>query len=47
MPKIAEVKLTSCGIEVVDFRKNCNCGGVVAEQQYFKKLQNCDAEVLT
>jgi hypothetical protein len=25
MPKIAEVKLSSCGLEVVDFRKICNC----------------------
>jgi hypothetical protein len=23
MPKIAEVKLSSCGLEVADFRKNC------------------------
>jgi hypothetical protein len=26
MPKIAEVKLSSCGFEVADFRKNCDCG---------------------
>jgi hypothetical protein len=26
MPKIAEVKLSNCGLEVVDFRKSCNCG---------------------
>ncbi len=25
MPKIAEVKSSSCGLEVADFRKNCNC----------------------
>jgi hypothetical protein len=26
MPEIAKVKLSSCGLEVVDFRKNCDCG---------------------
>jgi hypothetical protein len=25
MPKIAELKLSSCGLEVADFRKNCDC----------------------
>ncbi len=25
IPKIAEVKLLSCGLEVADFRKNCDC----------------------
>jgi hypothetical protein len=25
MPKIAEIKLSSCGFEVVDIRKNCDC----------------------
>jgi hypothetical protein len=25
-PKIAEVKLSNCGLEVADFRKNCDCG---------------------
>ncbi len=25
MPDIAEVKLSGCGLEVADFRKNCNC----------------------
>jgi hypothetical protein len=24
MPKIADVKLSSCGLEVADFRKNCD-----------------------
>jgi hypothetical protein len=28
MPKIAEVKLSSCSVEVVDFRKNCDCGAL-------------------
>ncbi len=31
MPNIAEVKLSSCGLEVADFRKNCDCG--IAELQ--------------
>jgi hypothetical protein len=26
MQEIAEVKLTNCGLEVTDFRKNCDCG---------------------
>jgi hypothetical protein len=26
MPKIAEVKLSSCGFKVADFQKNLNCG---------------------
>jgi hypothetical protein len=26
VPKIAELKLSSCGLEVVNFRKNCDCG---------------------
>jgi hypothetical protein len=37
MPKISEVKLSICGVEVVDFRKNCDCGAL-----FFKKLRNCD-----
>jgi hypothetical protein len=40
MPKIAEVKLSSCGLEFADFRKNCDCGTV--EEHFFKKLRNCD-----
>jgi hypothetical protein len=42
MPKIAEMKLSSCGFEVADIRKNCDCGIAVAEQHFFKKLRNCD-----
>ncbi len=26
MPKIEEMKLSSCGLEVADIRKNCDCG---------------------
>jgi hypothetical protein len=26
VPKIAELKLSSCGLEVADFRKNYDCG---------------------
>jgi hypothetical protein len=26
VPKIAELKLSSCGLEVADFRKNFDCG---------------------
>jgi hypothetical protein len=32
MPKIAEVKLSSCELEVADFRKNCDWG--IAELQF-------------
>ncbi len=35
MPKIAEVKHSSYGLEFVDFRKNCDCGVAVAEQHFF------------
>jgi hypothetical protein len=42
MPKIAEVKFSSCGLEVADFRKNCDCGIAVAEQHFFQKLRNWD-----
>jgi hypothetical protein len=38
MPKNAELKLSSCRIEVADFRKNCNCGVAVAEQHVFNKV---------
>jgi hypothetical protein len=31
MPKIVEVKLSSCGFKVADFKKNCDCG--IAELQ--------------
>jgi hypothetical protein len=34
MPKIAEMKLLSCGLEVADIRKNCNCGIAVAEDRH-------------
>ncbi len=30
-----------CGLEVADFRKNCDCGIAVAEQYFFKKLRDC------
>jgi hypothetical protein len=36
MPKIAEVKLSSCGLEVADFRKNCDCG--IAELGLLSKI---------
>jgi hypothetical protein len=55
MPKIAEVKLSSCWLEVADFRKNCDCG--IAELQLRSnislkscgsasfKLRNCDSRL--
>jgi hypothetical protein len=46
MPKIAEVKVSSCGLEVADFGKNCYCGIAVAEQHFFKSCGIVIAEVL-
>ncbi len=48
LPKNAEVKLSSCGLEVADFRKNCDCdcGVAAAEQHFFKKCEIVIAEVL-
>jgi hypothetical protein len=46
IPKIAEVKLLSCGLEVADFRKKCDCGVAVAEQHFFKSCGIAIAEVL-
>ncbi len=49
MPKIAEVKLSSCGLEVANFRKSCGCG--IAELRLrsnisLKSCGNAIAEVL-
>jgi hypothetical protein len=44
VPKIAELKLSSCGLEVADFRKNCDCG--MAEQHFFKSCGIAIADVL-
>ncbi len=33
MPNFTEVKLSSCRVEIADFRKNCNCRVAVLEQQ--------------
>jgi hypothetical protein len=49
MPKIAEVKLSSCGLEVADFWKKLrlrNCGVAVAEQHFLKSCGIAIAEVL-
>jgi hypothetical protein len=46
MPKIAEVKFSSCGLEVADFGKNCDCGIAVAEEHFFKSCGIAIAEVL-
>jgi hypothetical protein len=49
VPKIAELELSSCGLEVADFRKNCNCGVAVAEHIYLKvaelRLRKCFLQV--
>jgi hypothetical protein len=36
MPKIVEVKLSSCGLEVAGFRKNCDCG--IAELRLWSNI---------
>ncbi len=41
-PITAEVKLSTCGLEVADFTKNCDCVVAVEEQHFFKKLRNCN-----
>ncbi len=45
-PKIAEVKLSNCGLEVAESKKNCECGIAVAEQHFFKSCGIAIAEVL-
>jgi hypothetical protein len=45
-PKIAELKLSSCRLEVADFRKNYDCGVVVVEQHFIKSCKIEIAEVL-
>jgi hypothetical protein len=40
MPKIAEVKLSSCGLQKK--LRLWNCGIAVAEQNFFLKLWDCD-----
>jgi hypothetical protein len=47
MPEIAEVKPSSGGLEVADFRKNYDCGVAVAEQHSFKSCGIAIAEVLS
>ncbi len=46
IPKIAEVKLSSCGFKVADFKKNCDCGVAVAEQHFLKSCGIAIAEKL-
>jgi hypothetical protein len=46
MPKIAEVKLSSCGFKVAYLKKNCDCGIAVAEQHFFKSCGIAIAEGL-
>jgi hypothetical protein len=45
-PKIAEAKLSSCGLKVADSKKNCDCGIAVAEQHFFKRCGIAITEVL-
>jgi hypothetical protein len=49
MPKIAEMKLSSCALEVADFRKNCDCGIAELQLRGNISLKSCGiaiAEVL-
>ncbi len=41
MPKIAKVKLSSCGFEVADFRKNCDCRIAELRLQSNITLKSC------
>jgi hypothetical protein len=41
MPKNAELKLPSCGLEVVDFRKNCDCGIAELRLRSNMSLKSC------
>jgi hypothetical protein len=43
VPKIAELKLSSCGLEVADFRKNCDCG--IAELRLWSNISSKVAEL--
>jgi hypothetical protein len=42
-PKIAEVKLSSCGLEVADSKKNCDCG--IAELRLLSNISLKVAEL--
>jgi hypothetical protein len=49
MPNIAELKLSSCGLEVADFRKNCESGIAELRLRSNISLKSCGiaiAEVL-
>jgi hypothetical protein len=47
MPKIAGVKLSTCGLKVADFRKNCDCGIVMRSNVFsLKSCRIAIAEVL-
>jgi hypothetical protein len=41
MPKNAELKLPSCGLEVADFRKNCDCGIAELRLRSNMSLKSC------
>jgi hypothetical protein len=45
MPKIAEVKLSRCGLEVADFRKNCDCGATFLLKVAEFRLQKCFLQI--
>jgi hypothetical protein len=49
MQKITEMKLSCCGLDVADFRKNCDCRVAVVELRSYISLKRCGiamAEVL-
>jgi hypothetical protein len=45
MPKIAEVKLSRCGLEVADFRKNCDCRATFLLKVAEFRLQKCFLQI--
>jgi hypothetical protein len=46
MPKIEEVKVSSCGLEVADFRKNCDCGIVELRLRSNFSLKGCGIAIV-
>jgi hypothetical protein len=46
MSKIAEMKLSSCGLEVADFRKICDCGIAELRLRINIALKSCGIAIV-
>jgi hypothetical protein len=46
MPKIAEVQLSSCGLEVAGFTKNCDCGITELRLRSNISLKSCGIAIV-